>query len=210
MREDKVKLLSGVYDPITEELDLGKKPYGVRTYENVLEDVKNPEYKISTINMEQVSIGERALDLLLKTYELGVELKLSKKLEDNLVQMRNSGTQQIDEMGMNYVEWLIQQSERLNNPFMVLEDEDKKLRLVQYLDSRGDTIRLKALRSYVTQPYICEEELRKGRDIYSIITIVKSDIVSKRIIWRFVGTGYEQAVAETLYAVITGQLSFRP
>lgn len=207
--ESWVKLKSGDYSLEDKVLYIGKKPFGIRTYEHLIEDLENPEYIIEEVNMEEISIGQKAQGLLMDVYDLGISIKMSMVHEQELVRMINSGTKQIDTMGSRYVDWLIERSEGLNNPLMVLEDKDRSLSLVQYLGSRGDTIRLKKVRTYATQPSVCERELSMGRDIYSIITINKSDVLNKQIVWRFVGTGLEQAIAETLTMVISGQLSFQ-
>lgn len=204
-----IRMQSGYYDKETKTLYIGKKPFGIRTYENLLEDLENPEYDIELVNLEDISIGKRAKELILQVYELGVPLKLNLAHEQELIGMVNSGTKQIDTMGYKYVEWVIKKTEELNNPFMVVEIEGKTPSIVQYLGEQGDSIRLKKIRTYATQPYICDRELKLGRDIYSIITINKSDILNKKVVWRFVGTGLEQAIVETLTQVIEGQLSFQ-
>lgn len=200
---------SGNYDPTDKTLYIGKKPFGVRTYENLQEDLEDEGLDIQTIDMTEISIGQKAKELIISVYELGVPLKLSLAHEQELVSMLNSGTKQIDEMGAGYVDWLIEKTQELNNPFMVLEEKGKTPALVQYLGSKGDIIRLKKIRPYATQPRICEQELKLGRDIYSITNINKSDIITKKIVWRFVGTGLEYSIAETLNLVITGQLTFQ-
>lgn len=205
----RIKTLSGEYDRETHTLYIGKKPFGIRTYENLLEDLENTDLDIQSIHMKEVSIGQRAKGLLLDVHHLGIPMSMSLAHEQELVSMLNSGTEQIDEMGKGYVEWLISRSEELNNPLMVLEEEGKLPAIVQYLGSKGDSIRLKKIRPYATQPNICERELAMGRDIYSLITINKSDITNKRVVWRFVGTGLEQAITETLTLVIKQQLSFQ-
>lgn len=204
-----VKTESGDYNPETKTLYIGKKPFGIRTYENLMVDMENVELDIKEVNMEEISIGQRAKDLLLQVYENGVPIKLNLAHEQELVSMINSGTKQIDVMGSGYVDWLIRKSEELNNPFMVLELPEKTPALVQYMGIQGDSIRLKKVRTYATQPSICDRELKLGRDIYSLITVNKSDILTKQVIWRFVGTGLEQAIAETLTEVINRQLSFQ-
>lgn len=209
MTATRVPTYSGSYDPESKTLYIGKKPFGVRTYENLLEDLESKEWEIQTIDMTEISIGQKAKGLIVSVYELGIPLKLSLAHEQELISMLNSGSKQIDEMGADYIDWLISKSLELNNPFMVLEEGGKPPALVQYLGSKGDTIRLKKIRPYATQPKVCEDELKLGRDIYSIITINKSDILTKKIVWRFVGTGLEYAIAETLNLVITGQLTFQ-
>ena len=204
-----VPTYSGSYDPESKTLYIGKKPFGVRTYENLLEDLEIEEWDIQTIDMTEISIGQKAKELIVRVHELGIPLNLSLAHEQELISMLNSGSKQIDEMGSEYIDWLISKSLELNNPFMVLEEEGKLPALVQYLGSKGDIIRLKKIRPYATQPKVCDEELKLGRDIYSIININKSDILTKQIVWRFVGTGLEYSIAETLYLVITGQLTFQ-
>lgn len=204
-----VPTYSGSYDPDSKTLYIGKKPFGVRTYENLLEDLEIEEWDIQTIDMTEVSIGQKAKELIVRVHELGIPLNLSLAHEQELISMLNSGSKQIDEMGSEYIDWLISKSLGLNNPFMVLEEVGKLPALVQYLGSKGDIIRLKKIRPYATQPKVCDEELKLGRDIYSIININKSDILTKQIVWRFVGTGLEYSIAETLNLVITGQLTFQ-
>lgn len=204
-----VPTYSGSYDPESKTLYIGKKPFGVRTYENLLEDLEIEEWDIQTIDMTEISIGQKAKELIVRVHELGIPLNLSLAHEQELISMLNSGSKQIDEMGSEYIDWLISKSLELNNPFMVLEEDGKPPALVQYLGSKGDIIRLKKIRPYATQPKVCDEELKLGRDIYSIININKSDILTKQIVWRFVGTGLEYSIAETLNLVITGQLTFQ-
>lgn len=201
--------LSGTYNEAEKTVYIGKKPFGIRTYENLVKDLSNPNLEIETVDMTEVSIGQRAINLLLEVNELDVHLRLSQVHEQELVSLVNSGTQQIDEMGSEYVNWLIKESQRLNNPLMVVEEDGKIPSLVQYLGDKGDSIRLKKILPYATQPSVCERELKLGRDIYSIITINKSDIVTKEVVWRFIGTGLEMAIADTLTAVINGQLTFQ-
>lgn len=203
----KVKVLSGEYNTETKVLDIGKKPFGVRTYEQILEDLKY--HDIKEIDLREVSVGKVAQDLIYDLNEEGIPLRLRQGHERELLKTINSGTKQIDELGEGYIDWLINNSEALNNPFMVVEKEGQQPSLVQFLGIKGDEIRLKKLRSYATQPIICERELKMGRDVFSILTIHKSDILTKKVIWRFVATEQEHAIAETLQLVISGQLSFR-
>lgn len=205
--EQQVKVLSGEYNKETGVLDIGKKPFGIRTYEQIIEDLKY--HDIKEIDLSEVSVGKVAQDLVYELNEEGIPLKLSQGHERELLKKINSGTKQIDELGEGYIEWLIYNSEALNNPFMVVEKEEQQPSLVQYLGIKGDEIRLKKLRSYAAQPIICERELKMGRDVFSIMTIHKSDILMKKVIWRFVATEQEQAIAETLQLVVEGQLSFR-
>lgn len=207
---NRVRTRSGMLDTGTGVLYIGNKPFGIRTYEGLIEDLENTGLNIQTVDMTEVSIGQRAKELLMDVYELGIDLRLTLAHEQELVSMMNSGTKQIDEMGSAYVDWLIDRSLELNNPLMVLEERGKTAGIVQYLDDKGDTIRFKKIRSYATQPYICYQELKLNRDIYNIITVNKTDIINKRTIWRFVGTGLEHAIVETLELVITKQLEFRP
>lgn len=207
MMVEEVKVLSGKYNKETKVLDVGKKPFGIRTYEQILEDLEH--HKIKEIDLSEVSVGKVAQDLIYDLHEVGVPLKLSQGHERELLRTINSGTKQIDELGEGYIDWLINNSEALNNPFMVVEKEGEQPSLVQYLGVKGDEIRLKKVRSYATQPIICERELKLGRDVFSIMTIHKSDILTKKIVWRFLATEQEYAIAETLQLVIKGQLSFR-
>lgn len=201
--------MSGDYNPTTKTLIIGKKPFGVRTYENILEDLHTEGLDIEVIDMSEISIGQKAKELIVDVYELGIPLKLSLVHEQELVSMLNSGIKQIDEMGMGYVDWLIDKSQELNNPLMVMEEPDSLPSLVQFLGVKGDFIRLKKIRPYATQPYVCAKEIKLGRDIYSLVTVNKTDILNKRVVWRFVGTGLERAIADTLDLVIRGQLTFQ-